>query len=655
MCGFAGFIDFSKGRSHDELRAVVGGMSATLVHRGPDDAGEWVDPDAGAALGFRRLAIIDLTPSGHQPMCSASGRYVITFNGEVYNFAAIRGELESVGSAPAFRGHSDTEVILAAIEAWGVEAAVQRFIGMFAIALWDRRERRLHLIRDRLGVKPLYYGWAGSTFLFASELKALRAYPGFRPEVDRDALTLFFRHIYIPAPYSIWKGVSKLLPGTILTIREQSSAVPVPYWSAQKVAEGGQAEPFRGSPEEAVEQLDALLRDAVGLRMIADVPLGVFLSGGIDSSTVVALMQVQSSRPVKTFTIGFHESNYDEACYARGVARHLGTEHHELYVTPHEAQAVIPRLPSLYDEPFADSSQIPTFLVSQLARRHVTVALSGDGGDEMFGGYNRYFWGRGIWKGLGWLPRFSRGLGARLLTGVSPGTWDRLLQRLNPLLPSWARVRTPGDKLVKLGEVIGAATADEMYYRLTSCWKSPREVVAEGVEPPTLLNDTTRWPRALDFTQRMMYLDLMTYLPDDILVKVDRASMGVSLESREPLLDHRLVEFAWKLPLSMKVRGEEGKWALRQVLMRYVPMELIDRPKAGFGLPLDTWLRGPLRDWAESLLAEPRLKREGFFHPAPIRGKWKEHLSGRRGWHYYLWAVLMFQAWLEHNQAEPRP
>ena len=602
MCGFAGFLDFSNDRSPDALRAVVSGMAATLVHRGPDDAGEWVDAEAGVALGFRRLAIIDLTPSGHQPMCSASGRYVITFNGEVYNFAAIRGELESTGVAPPFRGHSDTEVILAAIEAWGVEAAVRRFIGMFALALWDRRERRLHLIRDRLGVKPLYYGWVGGTFFFASELKALRVYPGFRPEVDRDVLTLFLRHIYIPAPYSIWKGVSKLLPGTVLTVAKPLSAVPVPYWSAREVAEAGAREPFRGSQEEAIEQLETLLRDAVGLRMIADVPLGVFLSGGIDSSTVVALMQVQSSRPVKTFTIGFHESNYDEARYAREVARHLGTEHHELYVTPHEAQAVIPRLPSLYDEPFADASQIPTFLVSQLARQHVTVALSGDGGDEMFGGYNRYFWGRSIWKSLGWLPRFSRGLAARLLTGVSPSTWDRLLQRLNPLLPSWARVRTPGDKLVKLGEVIGAASADEMYYRLTSCWKAPGAVVAEGVEPPTLLNDATRWPRSLDFTQRMMYLDLMTYLPDDILVKVDRASMGVSLESREPLLDHRLVEFAWKLPMAMKVRGEEGKWLLRQVLIRHVPPTLIDRPKAGFGLPLDTWLAvrcatGPKACW----------------------------------------------------------
>lgn len=655
MCGFAGFIDFSPSRSGDELRTVVGDMAATLVHRGPDDAGEWVDAEAGAALGFRRLAILDLTPGGHQPMASASGRYVITFNGEVYNFAAIRRELESSGAAPAFRGHSDTEVILAAIEAWGVQAAVRRFLGMFALALWDRRDRRLYLIRDRLGVKPLYYGWAGKVFLFASELKALHAYPGFRPEVDRDVLTLFLRHLYVPAPYSIWKGVSKLLPGTILTISGPSSAVPTSYWSARQAVETGIADPFRGSQDEAIEQLEVLLRDAVGLRMIADVPLGVFLSGGIDSSTVVALMQVQSSRPVKTFTIGFQESDYDEARYAREVARHLGTEHHELYVTPAQAQAVIPRLPSLYDEPFADSSQIPTFLVSQLARQHVTVALSGDGGDEMFGGYNRYFWGRSIWNKVGWLPALSRNWAARLLTSVSPSTWDRLLQQFNPLLPPRVRVRTPGDKLAKLGEVIGAATADEMYHRLISCWKTPTAVVADGVEPPTLLNEAAQWPPTLDFTHRMMYLDLMTYLPDDILVKVDRASMGVSLEAREPLLDHRIVEFAWKLPLAMKVRGAKGKWLLRQVLYRHVPPELIDRPKTGFGLPVGSWLRGPLRDWAESLLAEARLRREGFFHAAPIRTKWKEHLSGRRSWHYYLWGVLMFQAWLEQWGAAPSP
>ena len=620
-----------------------------MLHRGPDDGGEWTDEKTGIALGFRRLAIVDLSPAGHQPMISASGRFVMAFNGEVYNFGAIRSELEAAGLAPEFRGGSDTEVMLAAFEAWGLEKAVQRFVGMFAIALWDRENRTLHLVRDRLGVKPMYYGWAGKTLLFGSELKALRANPGFDGTIDRNALSLMLRYDYIPAPYTIYRGYHKLPAGAILTVAADrpQEATPIAYWSAKSVAEAGVQAPFGGSDAEAVEHLDGLLRDSVGLRMVADVPLGVFLSGGVDSSVVVALMQAQSSRPVQTFTIGFREESYNEAQHARVVSQHLGTDHTELIVSPEEAMAVIPRLPTLYDEPFADPSQIPTFLVSQLARKSVTVSLSGDGGDELFGGYNRYFWGRSLWKRMAGIPRPLRGGSAAVMNAVPPQMWDSLFRIAGPLLPAGARQRNPGDKMAKLAEIMGAEGPDDLYHALVSHWKQPTQLVDNSVEPLTAFTDRSRWADLSDFTQRMMFLDTVSYLPDDILVKVDRASMGVSLEAREPLLDHRILEFAWQLPMSMKVRDGQGKWLLRQVLDKYVPRALIERPKAGFGVPIDTWLRGPLRDWAESLLSESSLKRQGIFNPPPIRKKWAEHLSGRHNWQYYLWNVLMVQAWLE--------
>ena len=646
MCGITGFWQ-DPGEGEIELRSLARGMAARIEHRGPDDADEWVDAVCGLGLGFRRLAIVDLTPTGRQPMQSASGRYVIIFNGEVYNFAAVRGELERLGHG--FRGGSDTEVLLAAIEEWGLPRAIQRFVGMFAFALWDRQERALHLVRDRLGIKPLYYGWHSGTFLFGSELKALAAHPAFHPEIDRDALALYMRHGYVPAPYAIYRGIHKLPPGTILTLRSQadSAATPEPFWSAREVVEAGLANPFTAGESEAIEALDALLRDAVALRMIADVPLGAFLSGGIDSSTVVALMQAQSARPVKTFTIGFHESGYDEAAHAAAVASHLGTDHTSLYVTPEEARTVIPQLPTMFDEPFADSSQIPTFLVSQLARRHVTVSLSGDGGDELFGGYNRYFWGRSIWRKIGWAPPAARTFGSRAITALSPGGWDRQFSRLDPLLPAALRQRTPGDKLHKLAGVLAAESPEELYRGLVSLWKQTDEVVVDACEPLTAITDRSRWAALPDFTQRMMFLDLISYLPDDILTKVDRASMAVSLEARVPLIDHRVVAFAASVPLAMKIREGQGKWLLRQVLYRYVPRELIERPKMGFGVPIDVWLRGPLQEWAEDLLDERRLRTEGFFHPAPIRQKWQEHLTGTRNWQYPLWNVLQFQAWLE--------
>jgi len=647
MCGIAGILQPHQlnGNAHAVLRA----MTDTLRHRGPDDSGVWMDEKAGIAMGHRRLSILDLSPAGHQPMVSGDGRYVITFNGEIYNFQALRRELESLQHV--FHGHSDTEVLLAAVSQWGLEKAVERFNGMFAFALWDRQARTLSLGRDRLGEKPLYYGWTGGAFLCASELKALRAYPGFKEDIDRDVLTLFLRYGYIPAPYCIFRGFRKLPAGTLLTVRAgQTGAEPVPYWSLRDTAARGVADPYAGSEEDAVAHLDGLLREAVGLRMVADVPLGAFLSGGIDSSTVVALMQAQSSRPVKTFSIGFREGAYDEAKFASGVARHLGTDHTELYVSPAEAQAVIPRMPSLYDEPFADPSQIPTFLVSELARRQVTVSLSGDGGDEIFGGYNRYLLSRRIWNGIRWMPVAVRRGAGRALRALTPGAWDALFRQAGPVLPNSVAVQNPGDKLQKLAGVLTADHPGALYWGLVSLWKNPAGVVAGAVEPATVFSEA-HYPAGLtDFLQQMMFMDAVTYLPDDILVKVDRASMGVSLEARVPILDHRVVEFAWRLPVSMKIRHGQGKWILRKVLERYVPRELTHRPKMGFGVPIDSWLRGPLRDWSETLLDERRLHADGFFDPRQIREKWAEHLSGRRNWQYLIWCILMFQAWLGERE-----
>lgn len=650
MCGLTGFLRPSADRNAQDLRCLVARMAGTLRHRGPDDEGTFVEESAGFALGFRRLAIIDLTPAGRQPMESASGRFLMAFNGEFYNFRALGRELQSLGWK--FRGHSDTEVVLAAIEQWGIAQALERVNGMFAVALWDRRERTLHLIRDRMGEKPMYWGFAGKSFVFGSELKALRAHPEFSATIDRGALALYLRHNCVPAPFSIYRNVWKMPPATILSVRagqDWSRLSPVPYWSVKDAAERGLAEPFRGTDAEAVSCFEELLQDAVRLRMEADVPLGAFLSGGVDSSTVVALMQAQSPRPVRTFTIGFREASYDEAQDARNVAHHLGTDHTQLYVTSEEAREVIPLLPKLYDEPFADSSQIPTYLVSRLARRQVTVSLSGDGGDELFAGYNRYSWGRKIWKGLGWMPSPLRAAAAKGLLAVSPGAWDRLFRRLGRVFPQMARQRMTGEKIHKLAGVLGADGPEALYLGLVSHWTRPETIVSGAREPATIVTDSARWASLPDFTLRMMFLDAVTYLPDDILVKLDRATMGVSLEGRVPLLDHRLVEFSWRVPLSMKIRHGEGKWLLRQVLHRYVPPSLVERPKMGFGVPIDSWLRGPLRDWAETLLGENRLRREGFLNPAPIREKWVEHLSGRRNWQHHLWDILMFQAWLEEG------
>jgi asparagine synthase (glutamine-hydrolysing) len=578
-------------------------------------------------------------------MESSCGRYVIVFNGEMYNFRSLRPELEQRGIA--FRGSSDTEVLLGAMTCWGVRGALERANGMFALAVWDREARSLTLARDRLGEKPLYYGIVGSTFAFGSELKALRVHPRFAPELDRGALSLYLRHSYVPAPHSIWRGISKLPPACMLTVSSDLQPAVTEYWSARTVAERGSSEPFRGSDEDAVDALDELLSDAVRLRMEADVPLGAFLSGGIDSSTIVALMQAQGGPPARTFTIGFHESRYNEAEYAKAVAHHLGTEHTELYVTPTEARDVVPRLPRVFDEPFGDSSQIPTLLVSELARRHVTVALSGDGGDELFGGYNRYFWAPRIWSRTQRIPRVARRSIGTALGLRTPAQWNAMAGRVARALPRRLRSENVGARLHQLADLLTIGSEDASYHRVVSHWTDPAAVVVGGSEPSTTLTDPACRPDLDDFVERMMYLDLVTYLPDDILVKTDRATMAVSLEGRVPLLDHRVVELAWRLPMHLRIDGDVQKVALRRVLARHVPTSLVDRSKMGFGVPIDEWLRGPLRPWADELLSETRLRAEGYFDPAPIRATWDEHLAGRRDRHFLLWDVLMFQAWLE--------
>jgi len=649
MCGITGFLDTSRSKSSEQLTLIARRMATCLSHRGPDADGVWVDQNTGVAFGHRRLSIIDLSPMGAQPMHSASGRYVITFNGEIYNFKALRAELEQLGEK--FRGHSDTEIMLTAIARWGVEAALKKFNGMFAFALWDREEQTLYLSRDRAGEKPLYYGWMGKTLVFGSEMKALQQHPDFRGDIDRGAVAVYLRHNYIPAPHSIYKGIYKLPPGTFLTIRGfGSDASPKPYWSAKVAAEDGLANPFRGTEDEAVNQLDALLNDAVTMRMEADVPLGAFLSGGIDSSLIVAIMQANSKRPVKTFTIGFDNREFNEAESAKLVAQHIGTDHTELYVTPEEAMGVIPRLPTLYDEPFADSSQIPTFLVSQLARRNVTVSLSGDAGDELFGGYTTYQWGRSVHQNIGWMPKPLKAGLAKTIKPLSKLDWNALLDGRQSVVPQSLRSKDINKVLSKLTGILKVNEREALYWILLSYWMEPSSVVLGANEPLTQLTDSTKWAKIDDIMHVMMYLDTIMYLPDDILVKVDRASMGVSLESRVPLLDHRIIEFAWKLPIEMKVKGALGKVPLRNLLYRYVPKQLVDRPKKGFGVPIYEWLRGPMRSWAEDLLDESRLKSEGYFDAKPIRQKWNEHVSGRRNWQAQLWAVLMFQAWLEQQK-----
>lgn len=651
MCGFAGFLGQGDWMHNGAVPTVLRRMADAIRSRGPDDSGIW-HGDAGIGLAHRRLSIVDLSAAGHQPMTCHSGRFVMAFNGEIYNHLELRRELQASGLAPAWRGHSDSESLLACFTAWGVRATVERCVGMFAFSLWDRKDRVLHLGRDRLGEKPLYYGWLGqgaaACFLFGSELKALRTHPAFVAEIDRGALRLLMRYGYITAPHSIYQGIFKVPPGHLITVSDTCREPQIEaYWSLSDVAQRGAAEPLRGDSRQVGDQLETLLMSAVRQQMVADVPLGAFLSGGIDSSAIVALMQAQSSRPIKTFSIGFHEEGYDEAVHAKAVARHLGTDHTELYVTAQQSLDVIPRLAHLYCEPFADASQIPTFLVSQLARQQVTVSLSGDGGDELFGGYSRYTLAGDAWRRVARLPYGMRQSMAAMILALPPNGWNALLRPTRALQPHFMRVANPGDRLHKGASLLSARNVDELYKGLMTHWE-PDDVVLGGLEPVTCHDGgTLRLPPGLAPMERLMALDSATYLPDDILVKVDRAAMGVSLETRVPFLDHRVFEFAWHIPQSMKMCQGQSKWILRQVLYRHVPEKIVDRPKMGFGVPIDVWLRGPLRGWAESLLSEARLRREGYFNPAPIRRKWGEHLAGLRNWQYPLWDVLMFQAWLE--------
>jgi asparagine synthase (glutamine-hydrolysing) len=637
MCGIAGFIGAASG---SDIGATAEAMAKSIAYRGPDDQGIWIDGECETALVHRRLSIIDLSAAGHQPMLSADGRYVISYNGEVYSFQPIADELTARGHK--FRGHSDTEVILESFAVNGIEATLKRMIGMFAIALWDRRDRTLTLMRDRLGIKPLYWAKFGNTFLFGSELKALRAHPGWTPRIDQSAVAAFMRHNYIPAPRTIYEGVHKLEPGTVLTLPWRGEPNISRFWDARSVARDGSHNPVEGSDAELTEQLESLLKDAVSRRMIADVPLGAFLSGGVDSSTVVALMQAAKSGAVKSFSIGFDIEGYNEAPHAAAVARHLQTDHTELTVTSKEALDVIPRLADFYDEPFADSSQIPTYLVSAMTRKYVTVALSGDGGDELFAGYNRYQLTQRFWRSLSLMPRAVRKGAAAALTAVRPNRWTQILSAL----PSRLRPPQAGDKVHKAAAVLRLDSADAVYRRLVSHWE-PSEIMPQVAEPRSILDDATVAKDFPDLLERMQFLDLVTYLPDDILTKVDRASMAVALEARVPLIDHRVVEFAWRLPENVKVRNGTSKWLLRQVLYRHVPPELIERPKMGFGIPLGEWLRGPLRDWAETLLNEQRLRQAGLIDAGMVRRYWADHLDGRRNWQYLLWDVLMLEAWRE--------
>jgi asparagine synthase (glutamine-hydrolysing) len=648
MCGIVGGLE----KNIALMAAAMPQMLASLRHRGPDACGEWVDEVAGVALGHVRLSILDLSEAGAQPMLSASGRYVIVFNGEIYNHLEIRARIDQTVAPVSWRGHSDTETLLAAIDCWGLEKALQQCVGMFAIGLWDKQDLTLSLARDRFGEKPLYYAWQNGSFSFASELKALRQLPAFVACVDRDALSLLLHDGYISAPYTIYKDVFKLLPGHVLCITQPDVAaqrLPAsrPYWTLESAVARGIETPFSGSVQDAVSELSGRLSQAVKGQMLSDVPLGAFLSGGVDSSLIVSLMQSQSMSPVKTFAMGFADPAYDESKYAREVAKHLGTEHTEWIVSPEEALAVIPLLPKIYDEPFADVSAIPTCILSRVAREKVAVSLSGDAGDELFAGYNRYLGAAKTWNRVSKVPRRARRLLSKAVLALEPTTWDAFAYKLNHCLPKRMQYKAVGGKLHRLAKAAQAQNPSEFYEYLTAKWRDPKSVLRQGQLPAARGTQFFVQDETLSL-EAMMLADTVQYLPDDILVKVDRASMAVSLETRVPMLDHRLVEFAWSLPMSMKVHGGTGKWILKEVLNQYVPKALIDRPKMGFDVPIDRWLRGPLRDWAESLLDERVLEQQGFFDAKLVRTLWAAHVSGKKSHHHELWPILMFQAW--HNE-----
>jgi len=647
MCGIAGFLDSRRSApASTEADVILGNMIAELSHRGPDGEGIWSDAESGVWLAHRRLSIIDLSDEGRQPMVSVGGRYVVTFNGEIYNFKILKVELEKLGHS--FRGHSDTEVMLAAFEQWGVRLAVCRFVGMFAFAVWDKATRSLYAGRDRLGKKPLYFSQEGGLFLFGSELKALIRHPAFNAEIDAVSVASMLKYSFVAGCRSIYKTVCKLAPGHLLCVKQATSGGfelnQERYWSAEEVYADGERHRFQGSFESAVDRLEQLLKESVSIRMISDVPFGAFLSGGIDSSAVVALMQAQSSRLVRTFTIGFREDLFDEAAYARQVASHLGTNHTEIYLEASDALNVIPHLPEIFDEPFADASQIPTFLVSWLARRSVTVALSGDGGDELFAGYRRYFRWRQLWGTLRQLPGPARRILSRVILRLPPRFWNTILCPIKRLIEKRAGVAEIGQQVHKAAQVLALGSQDDLYDWLLTVWLTPPvEIAADEIGRSPIVQRAAVSTEA--YFNRMSMVDIKGYLTDDILVKVDRASMANSLEVRAPILDHRIVEFAATLPFDYRVDSNGGKRVLREMVYRYVPKRLLDRPKAGFGVPIDEWLRGPLLGWASDLLTAESLKCSGILMPEPIMQKWRAHLSGMESWGAHLWSVLMFQAW----------
>ena len=657
MCGITGiFGNFRK----DELDRSVRKMSAALAHRGPDDSGTWSDGKSGISFGHRRLSIMDLSLSGHQPMISPCGKFSVVFNGEIYNHLQLRDRLNNSKYGQSWKGHSDTETLVSLFSQWGIEKTLDKLVGMFAIAVWDYTTEKLYLIRDRFGEKPLYYGWSNRGFLFGSELNALRSYEYFNNEVDRNSLSLYMQYMYVPSPYSIFKDVYKLDPGCILEIDESGRSYPpkeiTPYsfnakgisikqwYSLNKTAIDGQNDLIKDEGE-AIELLEKTLLESVQSQLISDVPLGAFLSGGIDSSTIVALMSRVCKNPVKTFTIGFEEGAFNEATYAKKVAKHLNTDHHEIYVTAKDALEVIPNLPSLYDEPFADSSQIPTYLVSKLAHQHVKVSLSGDAGDELFGGYNRYLWGKRVFGGVKLVPPIIRRALGSSVQKIPVSMWDIV----GGLLPGKYQVASMGSKAHRMASHLKTVNSlDDIYYRIVTEGFNEESLICGNQNIlKTKLNNSSIIYGINESEQRMMLWDSVTYLPDDILTKVDRAAMGVGLETRIPFLDYKVVELAWRLPLDMKIKNGVGKWPVRKVLYKYVPSELIERPKAGFAVPVDQWIRGPLREWASDLLDETRIQREGYFNPKLVKELWEQHLSGRHDWTPRLWAILMFQAWLD--------
>jgi asparagine synthase (glutamine-hydrolysing) len=647
MCGICGFYSKSISKSDE----IIKKMSLSIYHRGPDDSGIWQDGNVGIVFGHQRLSIIDPTPAGKQPMHSSSGRLILTYNGEIYNHLEIRLELQEIKSNIKWHSNTDTETLVEALDFWGIEVTLKKLVGMFAFAVWDRKLRSLTLVRDRMGEKPIYFGWQGigdkTVFLFGSELKALKVHPEFRGNINNDAIALQLRHNCIPAPYSIYKDIFKLLPGHYLQLKENDLVKKLlpnskPYWSLVEVATQGVNKLKSLSANDIEKELEQLLKISIKQQMMSDVPLGVFLSGGVDSSTVVALMQAQSNQPIKTFTIGFNEQEYNEAKYAKEVARYLGTEHTELYVSAEQAMAVIPKLAYIYDEPFSDSSQIPTFLISQLAKKKVTVALTGDGSDEVFCGYNRYILSKNLWNKLTLIPLPLRKILASGIKSINSQSWNKFLK----ILPSLNQYTNLADKVYKVTSALESKTLFDLYYKLISNWQNPNEILLDGKEPRTFLTNYESELTKLDGQQQMMLLDSMTYLPDDILVKTDRAAMATSLETRAPFLNHKLLEYAWQIPQPLKLKKTQSKWILRQILYKYIPKKLVERPKVGFGVPIDSWLRGPLKDWAQALLDKTKLKNQGFFNPDSISIKWTEHLSGKKNWQYEIWSILMFQEWL---------